>query len=261
MNRRVVEMNAKFPFMKERIGSIKESLEATRKMQAEILGKLDNITRNYRGPSPHAKSSGEVENLRREIENLRRRRNDSFKVAHVPNHNKVSVSTMYLAGKAKLWLRGLQFARDCPKKGKLGAMVAKEPELEKEDEEVPICVNPLSLLNAVRATTTDPYVGLVYVDVRVNENDIKAMVNTGAPSTSHLSRMQRDSGNNRDFCYTIQVRSAVAKGEPTFLVVIVEISPDKNVEVPDKVAGFLDEFKDVMPSKLCTQESPSKACY
>uniref|UniRef100_A0A803L202 Uncharacterized protein n=1 Tax=Chenopodium quinoa TaxID=63459 RepID=A0A803L202_CHEQI len=49
VNRRVVEMNAELPLMKERMGSIEESLEATRKMQSEMLRKLDT------------NSSGEVE--------------------------------------------------------------------------------------------------------------------------------------------------------------------------------------------------------
>uniref|UniRef100_A0A803MIB2 Reverse transcriptase RNase H-like domain-containing protein n=1 Tax=Chenopodium quinoa TaxID=63459 RepID=A0A803MIB2_CHEQI len=256
VNCRVVEMNVELPLMKEHMGSIEESLEATRKMQVEMLGKLDNIAGNYRAPSPH--SSGEVEDLRREIEHLQKRRADPFKlkipdpkpfssdrnakdvenflwdiehyfrVSHVPHHDKVSVATMYLVRDTKLWWRsrvelnravgrnpiqewvvlkrelksiktwaqtelrgqnfrtfsaafaaadalvdlkpgntnvaassgtnnkwkcwngnklgsggcftcgGPHFTRDCPKKGKLGAMVAEEPVAEKVDEDVPI---------------------------------------------------------------------------------------------------------------------------
>uniref|UniRef100_A0A803N1U0 Uncharacterized protein n=1 Tax=Chenopodium quinoa TaxID=63459 RepID=A0A803N1U0_CHEQI len=352
VNRRVVEVNAESPLMKERMGSIEESLESTRKMQVEMPGKMDNIAINHRGPSPHAESSGEVEDLSREIENLRNRRDDSFKNKKLDGKAKVVVSNTKDAGNKPVNgdcynCRGPHFARDCPKKGKLGAMGTKEPIAE--DDEVPIRVNPIGLLNAVRATTNDPYGGLMYVDVHVNGHDIKAMVDTGAthkfvseggakkldlplsgctsrmkamnsdalvakgrlcgvnvqvgswkrktdlivvtlddfelilgnkfihkakasvmphlgrmligdedgpcfvkgvPSPSHPNRVRHDFKHNLEFCSDLQVRSAVAKGQPTFLAALVEISPDKSVEVPDEVAGVLDEFKDVMPLEL-----------
>uniref|UniRef100_A0A803MGR6 Uncharacterized protein n=1 Tax=Chenopodium quinoa TaxID=63459 RepID=A0A803MGR6_CHEQI len=190
-------MNAELPLMKERMGSIEESLEATRKMQAEMLGKLGNIAVNNRGRSPHAESSGEVEDLRREIENLRKGKKDSFKVkARIAANAKLRNKKP--DGKAKVFVSnakdagnkhvnggcyncgGLHFARYFPKKGNRGAMVAKEHVAETEDDEVPIRVNPLGLLNAVKATITNPYGGLLYVDVHVNGHDIKAMVDTCA---------------------------------------------------------------------------------
>uniref|UniRef100_A0A803L122 Chromo domain-containing protein n=1 Tax=Chenopodium quinoa TaxID=63459 RepID=A0A803L122_CHEQI len=70
------------------------------------------------------------------------------------------------------------------------------------------------------------------------------------PSPSQPNRVRRDSERNLEFCSALQLRSADAKGEPTFLVALVEISPDKSVEVPDKVVRVLDEFKDVMPPEL-----------
>uniref|UniRef100_A0A803N8T0 Retrotransposon gag domain-containing protein n=1 Tax=Chenopodium quinoa TaxID=63459 RepID=A0A803N8T0_CHEQI len=100
-------MNAEMPLMKERMGSIEESLEATRKMQAEMLGKLDNIDVNNRGPSPHAESSGgnRRPSNAKDVENFLWDIDQYFRVAHVPDHDKVSVATMYLAGDAKLWWR------------------------------------------------------------------------------------------------------------------------------------------------------------
>uniref|UniRef100_A0A803N8T1 Gag-asp_proteas domain-containing protein n=1 Tax=Chenopodium quinoa TaxID=63459 RepID=A0A803N8T1_CHEQI len=237
-------------------------------------------------------------------------------------------------------------------------MVAEELVTEAEDDEVPIRVNPLGLLNVVRATTTNPYGGLLYVNVRVNGHDIKAMVDKGAthnfvsegaakrldlplsictsrmkavnsdvlvakgmvcgvnvqvgsrkgktdliavtldnfelilgnefirkakasvmphlggmlirdkdgpcfvkgvPNPSHQNRVRHNSEHNLEFFSTLQVRNVVAKGELTFLEALVEISPDKSVEVPDEVAGVLDEFKDVMsperPKNLPTRRA------
>uniref|UniRef100_A0A803L203 Reverse transcriptase/retrotransposon-derived protein RNase H-like domain-containing protein n=1 Tax=Chenopodium quinoa TaxID=63459 RepID=A0A803L203_CHEQI len=165
-------------------------------------------------------------------------------------------------------------------------MVVEEPEAEKEDEEVPIRVNPLSLFNVVRATTTDPYGGLLYVDVRVNGHDIKAMVDTGAthnfvsegavkkldlPLSSCISRikaMNSDAlvakGIMRGVDMQVEIGKekldrmligdegspCFVKGEPTFLAALVEISPNKSAEVSDEVDGVLDEFKDVMSLEL-----------
>lgn len=46
------------------------------------------------------------------------------------------------------------------------------------DEEVPSRVNPLQLLNVLSARGTSK--GLSYVQVEINENRAKAMLNTGA---------------------------------------------------------------------------------
>ncbi|KAH7836606.1 hypothetical protein Vadar_003409 [Vaccinium darrowii] len=48
----------------------------------------------------------------------------------------------------------------------------------------------------------------------------------------------------------IQVQKGLKKGEATYLAALVEIKPDVQAEVSDKVAGLLKEFSDVMPDEF-----------
>ena len=48
----------------------------------------------------------------------------------------------------------------------------------------------------------------------------------------------------------MQVEHGLKKGEMTYLATLIEMKQDKYVKVPDSVAGLLEEFADVMPSKL-----------
>ena len=48
----------------------------------------------------------------------------------------------------------------------------------------------------------------------------------------------------------MQVEHGLKKGEITYLAALIEMKQDKYVEVPDAVAGLLEEFVDLMPSKL-----------
>ena len=48
----------------------------------------------------------------------------------------------------------------------------------------------------------------------------------------------------------MQVEHGMKKGERTYLAAMIEVKQDKFVEVPDVVAGLLEEFVDVMPPKL-----------
>ncbi|KMT15603.1 hypothetical protein BVRB_3g059490 [Beta vulgaris subsp. vulgaris] len=178
--------------------------------------------------------------------------------------------------------------------------MAKKPMAESEDD-IPTCVNPLRLLNVVRATSFDPYGGLWYVDVPVNWYPIKALIDTRTfhnvvsaemaqkfdlPLNNYANRMKVVNSEARvakgsvcgadmqvgnwegkcdllsvaldvfelilgnEFIRKAKVRKKVAKGEPTFLVALVEITPDNYVELPDKVVGVFVEFKDVMPPEL-----------
>lgn len=49
------------------------------------------------------------------------------------------------------------------------------------------------------------------------------------------------------------------RGEPTYLAAMLELKPDKVVEIPDEVAGVLREFKDVMPPELPKHLPPRRA--
>ena len=44
----------------------------------------------------------------------------------------------------------------------------------------------------------------------------------------------------------------------TYLATLIEMKQDKYVEVPDFVAGLLEEFADVMPSKLAKTLPPRR---
>uniref|UniRef100_A0A803MZL3 Chromo domain-containing protein n=1 Tax=Chenopodium quinoa TaxID=63459 RepID=A0A803MZL3_CHEQI len=386
VNCRVVEINTKLPLITECMGSIEDSLEPTHKMQAEMLGKLDNNAGNYKAPSPHSQSSGEVKDLRRDIENLQKRRVDPFKwkipdpepfscdgnakdgenflrdiehyfrVAHVPGHDKVSIATMYLAGDVKLWWRscmeldlvagrnpiqewvvvnrelksqflpnnaswharetlkslhqsefvrdyvkefssngsdgkgkntgqrqgknkkpdgkgkvvsfnakdagnklgsgscficgGSYFARDCPKKGKLGAMVAEEPEAEKVDEEVSIRVNPLGLLNAVTATNIELYGGLLYVDVHVNGYVVKIVVDIGVThnfvSEGAVKRLNLSLSNCTSLMKVVKSDALVAKERVCGVDVKVGSCKGKS----DLIAITLDDFELVLGNEF-----------
>ena len=81
VNRLMGNMNVKFPMMKDRMKLIKKSLEATHQMQTLILGKIDAIAENRKdGPPPAPPPRNEVEDLRRELERLRKSRGETFKL-------------------------------------------------------------------------------------------------------------------------------------------------------------------------------------
>ena len=40
------------------------------------------------------------------------------------------------------------------------------------------------------------------------------------------------------------------KGEHTFVAALIEIKPNKHIEVPDAIAPMLKRFEDVMPPKV-----------
>ena len=50
--------------------------------------------------------------------------------------------------------------------------------------------------------------------------------------------------------FALQLEKGLRKGEHTYVAALIEIKPDKNVEVPDAVVPMLRRFKDVMPPEL-----------
>ena len=48
----------------------------------------------------------------------------------------------------------------------------------------------------------------------------------------------------------LQLEKGLRKGEHTYVVALIEIKPDKHVEVPDVVVPMLIRFEDVMPLEL-----------
>uniref|UniRef100_A0A803Q628 Integrase catalytic domain-containing protein n=1 Tax=Cannabis sativa TaxID=3483 RepID=A0A803Q628_CANSA len=49
------------------------------------------------------------------------------------------------------------------------------------------------------------------------------------------------------------------KGNQTYVAALIEIKPNQWVQVPDEVAGFLDEFGDTMPDELPKELPPRRA--
>ena len=62
--------------------------------------------------------------------------------------------------------------RDCPRKEKLNAIIAKDGENSGSD--APMRANPLQLLNVIRANAT--HKGLMYVELLTGEQKIMALV-------------------------------------------------------------------------------------
>ncbi|VVA28301.1 PREDICTED: reverse mRNAase, partial [Prunus dulcis] len=59
--------------------------------------------------------------------------------------------------------------------------------------------------------------------------------------------------------FTMQLKSGLRKNEETFLAALVEIKPDKIVEVPDCVNEVLDEFEVIIALELPKQLLPRRA--
>ena len=58
---------------------------------------------------------------------------------------------------------------------------------------------------------------------------------------------------------TMQVEHRLKKREMIYLAAMIEVKQDKFVEVPDAIAGLLEEFVDVMPPKLPKTLPPRRA--
>lgn len=70
------------------------------------------------------------------------------------------------------------FARDCPRRAKLNVLFAEETSNEEEDS--PVLLSPLQLLNAMRGAKVSPNKGLMYVKVHVNGMEVPSMLDTRA---------------------------------------------------------------------------------
>ena len=56
----------------------------------------------------------------------------------------------------------------------------------------------------------------------------------------------------------LQLEKGLRKGEYTYVAAMIEIKPDKQVEVPDAVAPILRRFADVMPPELLKKLPPRR---
>ncbi|KAK4381135.1 hypothetical protein Sango_2997000 [Sesamum angolense] len=133
--------------------------------------------------------------------------------------------------------------RDCPKRGKLNALVAEAD----DDEGGSTRVNPLQLKlgltlaqhsSRIKAVNSEakPIQGVVCVE-------LKDSIRSAKKKDSLMSAMQ--------------VKAGLRHGEQTYLAALIEVKPDVVQEVLDKVAEFLKEFKDVFPPELPNKMPPT----
>ena len=59
----------------------------------------------------------------------------------------------------------------------------------------------------------------------------------------------------------LQLKKGLRKGEHTYVAALIEIKPDKHVEVPDAIAPILSRFTVVMPLKLPKKLPPRRQTY
>ena len=74
-------------------------------------------------------------------------------------------------------------ARDCPKKENLNALIGVEE--DHSESEIPTRINPIQLLNAIRAKT---HKGLMYVKLAIGAQKVVALVDSGATHNFVLMR-------------------------------------------------------------------------
>ena len=66
----------------------------------------------------------------------------------------------------------------------------------------------------------------------------------------HVAGNSKTSKGKKPMVSAVQVEHGLKKGETTYLAIMIEIKQDNFVEVPDAVAGLLEEFGDVMPPEF-----------
>ncbi|KAL6343067.1 hypothetical protein AAG906_017879 [Vitis piasezkii] len=189
-------------------------------------------------------------------------------------------------------------ARDCPKKEKLNALIAAEE--DNSESGTPTRMNPLQLLNAIRAET---HRGLMYVEMAMGGQKVVALVDSGTThnfvSTREATRLglklskddsklkavnsqtQEIHGLAKNMmrakvallphlngmfimdetqpCYVrglskppkkpskegtvsaLQVEKGLRKEQLTYVAALIEIKPEKMVEVPNEIVPILQE--------------------
>ena len=62
--------------------------------------------------------------------------------------------------------------------------------------------------------------------------------------------LSKTSKGKEPMVLAMQIEHGLKKGETNYLAIMIEIKQDNFVEVPDAIAGLLEEFGDVMPLEL-----------
>ncbi|KAL0368100.1 UNVERIFIED_CONTAM: Cysteine synthase [Sesamum calycinum] len=167
--------------------------------------------------------------------------------------------------------------RDCPKRGKLNALVAEAD----DDEGGSTRVNPLQLVNgkavmamldsgATHNFVADREIQKLGLILAQHSSRIKA-VNLLAKPIQGVACVELKVGAWTGKCNLMSVplddfdvilrmdfmllanamvKAGLRHGEQTYLAALIEIKPNVVQEVPDEVVELLQEFKDVFPSEL-----------
>ncbi|KAL0354295.1 UNVERIFIED_CONTAM: hypothetical protein Sangu_1010800 [Sesamum angustifolium] len=175
---------------------------------------------------------------------------------------------------------------DCPKRGKLNALVAEA----NDDEGGSTRVNPLQLRDSEAGTDlaqhssrikvvnskAKPLQAMAYVELKVGAWTGKCnlmvvplddfdvilgmdfMLLANAMGT-YLQDSVRSAEKKDSLMLAMQVKAGLRQGEQTYLAALIEIKSDVVQEVLDEVAELLQEFKDVFPPELPKKLPPRRA--
>ncbi|KAL0423697.1 UNVERIFIED_CONTAM: hypothetical protein Sradi_0904500 [Sesamum radiatum] len=153
--------------------------------------------------------------------------------------------------------------RDCPKRGKLNALVA-----EADDERVDPLGSILCSWIRVPLTTLWLIGRFRNYDSPQHSSRIKAVNSEAKPiqgaacvelKGTYLQDSVRSTEKKDSLMSAMQVKAGLRRGDQTYLAALIEIKPDVVQEVPDEVAELLQEFKDVFPPELPKKLPPRRA--
>ncbi|KAK4403116.1 hypothetical protein Sango_1052300 [Sesamum angolense] len=173
--------------------------------------------------------------------------------------------------------------RDCPKRGKLNALV-----VEADDDEGGFSwINPLQLKlgltlaqhsRRIKAVNSEakPIQGVAYVELKVGAwtgkcnlmvvslDDFDVILGMDFMLLAHAMDFVRSVEKKHNLMSAMQVKTGLRHGEQTYLATLIEMKLDAVQEVPGEVAELLQEFTDIFPPELPKKSPPTtsyRSCY
>ncbi|KAL0301977.1 UNVERIFIED_CONTAM: hypothetical protein Sradi_6474500 [Sesamum radiatum] len=149
--------------------------------------------------------------------------------------------------------------RDCPKGGKLNALVAEEDDDEGGSTRVQISGKTVMSMLDTGAThnfVADREIQKLGLTLAQHSSRIKAANSEAKPIQDDFGVILRV-----DFMLlaNAMVKAGLSYGEQTYLAALIEIKSNVVQEVLDEVAELLQEFKDVFPPELPKKLPPRRA--
>ncbi|KAK4384537.1 hypothetical protein Sango_3050900 [Sesamum angolense] len=148
--------------------------------------------------------------------------------------------------------------RDCPKRGKLKALVAEAD----DDEGGSTRVNPLQLKLGLTLAQHSSHIKAVNSEAKPIQGVACVKLKMSAwTGKCNLMVVPLDDFDVilGSLMSAMQVKAGLRHGEQTYLAAMIEIKSDVVQEVPDKVVELLQEFKDVFPPELPKKLPPRPA--